>query len=128
MALIASARTTLLRENTMRIVVAFFLGFVVCAAPASAQDSPAPAHGEKVYAAQKCGACHSVGAIGNKKGPLDGVGTRLTGEEIRQWLVDAPEMAKKTKATRKPLMKSYTQLSKPDIDALVAYLQSMKKS
>jgi hypothetical protein len=36
-------------------------------------------------------------------------------------------MTKKTKAERKPVMKSYEKLPKEDIDALVAYMQSLKK-
>ena len=35
-------------------------------------------------------------------------------------------MTEKTKATRKPAMKSYT-LPKADVDALVVYLSAMKK-
>jgi cytochrome c1 len=36
-------------------------------------------------------------------------------------------MAAKTKADRKPPMKAYTDLSKADVDDLVAYLQTLKK-
>ena len=45
---------------------------------------------------------------------------------IRQWLVDAKAMTVKTKADRKPEMKSYS-LPKDEVDALVAYLSSLKK-
>ena len=41
-------------------------------------------------------------------------------------MTDTKAMTAKTKATRKPDMKSYT-LSKEDLDALIAYLQSLKK-
>lgn len=36
-------------------------------------------------------------------------------------------MTKKAKAERKPVMKAYS-LPKEDVDALVAYMQSLKKS
>lgn len=108
-------------------MVPVVLGLILMASHARAQDQ-AITQGEKVYAAQKCSACHSIAGKGNKKGPLDDVGTKLTADEIRQWLVNAPEMTKKTKATRKPAMKNYAQLPKEDIDALVAYMQSLKKS
>ena len=36
-------------------------------------------------------------------------------------------MAAKTKAERKPPMKAYPNLAKDDLDALVAYLASLKK-
>jgi hypothetical protein len=66
------------------------------------------------------------GRQGNKKGPLDNIGSKLTGAEIRQWLMNAPEMAAKAKAERKPPMKVYGTLPKEEIDGLVAYLQSLK--
>jgi mono/diheme cytochrome c family protein len=83
--------------------------------------------GQKVFASEKCAICHSIAGKGNQKGVLDDVGTRLSADDIRQWIVDAPEMTKKTKATRKPLMKSYAHLAKEDVDALVGYLQTLKK-
>jgi mono/diheme cytochrome c family protein len=100
---------------------------LLTAASASAQDAAKVARGEKVYAAQKCGICHAIAGKGNTKGPLDGVGTKLTADEIHQWLVDAAGMTAKTKAPRKPVMRSYPNLPKEDLEALVAYLQSLKK-
>ena len=82
--------------------------------------------GEKLYVDQKCALCHSIGDKGNKKGPLDGVATKLSAAEVHEWIVDAKGMTAKTKATRKPPMKSYT-LPKDDVDALVAYLMTLKK-
>ena len=52
---------------------------------------------------------------------------RLSADEIRQWIVDAPAMTDKTKAERKPPMKSYATLPKEELDGLVAYMQSLKK-
>jgi mono/diheme cytochrome c family protein len=95
-------------------------------AAAAAQNAAAVEHGKKVYAAEKCSICHSIGGVGNKKGALDTVGSKLTADEIREWIVSAPEMTKKTKAERKPLMRAY-KLSKDDLDGLVAYLASLKK-
>ena len=103
-------------------------GLAVClglALNAAAQDAKV-AQGEKVYADQKCALCHSIGDKGNKKGPLDGVGTKLKAGELREWIVDAKGMTVKTKATRKPDMKSYA-LPKEDVDALVAYMATFKK-
>jgi mono/diheme cytochrome c family protein len=100
------------------------LGVMVCLATAtvaSAQDK-----GEKVYADQKCAMCHSIGDKGNKKGPLDGVAAKYSAADLRQWIVDAKAMTAKTKSTRKPEMKTY-QLPKEDVDALVAYMQTLKK-
>ena len=112
----------------MKMIATVVLGMAACAAPAFAQDSAVIAQGEKVYAAQRCALCHSIAGKGNKKGPLDEGAAKLTVAEIREWIVNAPEMTAKTKATRKPAMKSYAQLPEDDIKALVAYVQSVKKS
>ena len=105
-------------------LAAILLGAVVfSAANAAAQSVEA---GQKVYMAQKCNVCHSIGGVGNKKGALDGIGAKMSADEIRMWITDAPAMAAKTKADRKPPMKAY-MLPKEDLDALVAYLASLKK-
>jgi mono/diheme cytochrome c family protein len=99
--------------------------FVTAAAAASAQDT---AKGAQVYADQKCGTCHSIAGKGNAKGPLDDVGTKLTAAEIREWIVDPVGMTAKSNAPRKPVMPAkYGSVAKDDLDALVAYLASLKK-
>ena len=95
-------------------------------ASASAQNAAQIEKGKQVYAREKCSVCHSIGGTGNKKGPLDDVGSRLSADDIRSWIVSAPEMTAKTKAARKPLMKSYT-LHKDHLEALVAYMARLKK-
>jgi mono/diheme cytochrome c family protein len=108
----------------MRSIV-FGVGLMVgLAGMAEAQD--ARAKGEQVYVAQKCSICHAVAGKGNPKGALDNVGAKLTPEEIRLWIEDAKGMTAKTKAPRKPEMRNYS-LPKEDVDALVAYLSSLKK-
>lgn len=102
-------------------------GFILVstiALPAAAQDVK---KGEQVYGAQKCAMCHSVAGKGQAKGPLDGVGSKFTADEIRQWIVAPAEMSKKHNATRKPPMRAYPNLPKEDLDALVAYMASLKK-
>ena len=101
----------------------------VCALPAmaAAQDKALVERGMKVYAEQKCSVCHSIDGKGNAKGPLDSVGLKLSADEIREWIVHPAEMTKKTKAERKPAMRAYPKLSKEDLDALVAFMSSLKK-
>lgn len=93
------------------------------ATTASAQGSASK--GKDVYAAQKCNVCHAIAGTGNKKGALDGIGAKLSAADIRSWITDAPAMAAKAKAERKPPMKAY-MLAMDDLDALVAYLQTLK--
>lgn len=94
---------------------------------ASAQAAPAPADkGVAVYAAQKCSMCHSLDGKGQAKGPLDGVGKKMSADDIRKWIVTPAEMTAKANATRKPVMRAYPNLPKEDLDALVAYLAAKK--
>ena len=95
------------------------------AAAAAAQDAKVT-RGAQVYTEQKCSLCHSIGDKGNKKGPLDEVGSTRSTDELRAWIVDAKGMTAKTKAPRKPEMKNY-DLPKGDVDALVAYMATLKK-
>ncbi|HEX2344699.1 MAG TPA: cytochrome c [Vicinamibacterales bacterium] len=112
----------------MRAVCLFvIIGGVLLAAPVAAGDAAQVEKGKAVFTAQKCSLCHSIAGKGNPKGALDSVGTKLKPEEIRQWLVKPTEMAEKAKATRKPPMKAYDKLSKDELDALVAYLETLKK-
>jgi mono/diheme cytochrome c family protein len=71
--------------------------------------------------------CHAIAGKGNKANPLDGVGTKLSAADIRAWIITPVEMAAKTKSTRKPPMPNkYATLPAADLDALVAYMQSLK--
>lgn len=106
-----------------RMVAAGVLCLVV-AAPAAAQDLKAK--GEKLFVDQKCTLCHAIAGKGNVKGPLDDVGSKESAADIRAWITDANSMTAKTGATRKPAMKQFT-LDKNDVDALVAYLTTLKK-
>jgi mono/diheme cytochrome c family protein len=99
----------------------------VAAAPAAAQDAALIEKGKALYAAQKCSVCHMVEGKGNKSSPLDGVGKKLTAEEIREWIVNPKAATAKAKSTKKPPMpEKYSKLPPAEIDALVAYMQSLK--
>jgi mono/diheme cytochrome c family protein len=111
-----------MRWLTVAVFAVIALGWT-----ASVAADPQIDRGIKVYAEQKCAVCHSIGDQGNKKGPLDGVGTKLTVQEIKDWIVDPKMMTEKTKAPRKPFMKAYPDLPKADLDALIAYMVNLKK-
>lgn len=107
----------------IRAIVSAVVLTVGFAAVAAAQDAK---KGEQLFTEQKCSLCHSIAGKGNTKGPMDDVGRKLKPEEIREWIVDSKGMTAKTKAERKPEMKAFT-LPKEDVDALVAYLSTLKK-
>lgn len=97
---------------------------VASAAPALAQDAAQVDRGKAVYEAQRCSLCHAVGGRGNAKGPLDAVGTTLSIDDVRKWIVSPKEMTSPT--GRKPEMRGYPSLPAADLEALVAYLRSLK--
>ena len=113
--------------NTKRVLIAMSmittLG-VAMARPAAAQDAK---KGAEVYTAQKCQMCHSIAGKGAKSNPLDGVGAKLSGDDIKQWITHPKEAAAKAKSTKKPPMPAkYGSLPAADLDALVAYMASLK--
>jgi hypothetical protein len=70
---------------------------------------------------------HSIAGKGNKQNPLDGVGAKLSADDIRKWITYPDDMTVQTKSTKKPPMpKKDDKLPATDLDALVAYLQSVK--
>ena len=99
------------------------VGFAT-ARPAAGQDAK---KGLEVYTAQKCQLCHAIAGKGSKTNPLDGVGAKLSAEDIKQWITHPVEAAAKAKSTKKPPMPAkYGTLPAADIDALVAYMLSLK--
>ena len=77
--------------------------------------------GADVYREQKCQACHSIGGVGNKRYPLDDVGSKLTEADIRKWIVAPREMNPKVSK------RAYDKLPKDDLEALVGYLKTLRK-
>ena len=61
---------------------------IVLARPARlrAQDAAQSRRAQEVYAAQKCQMCHAIAGKGSKSNPLDGVGTKLSADDIKQWI------------------------------------------
>jgi mono/diheme cytochrome c family protein len=111
----------------MRLFVTMMAAMVVLGASAGAQDAKKIEAGKKIYETQKCATCHMVAGKGNKMYPLDGVGAKLSATDIKRWFTHTAEMeaALPKKPTLKMSSKKY-DLKDPDLDALVAYMQSLK--
>ena len=111
-------------EKTLLSAAVLMFAVTMAPTPAVAQDA---AKGAELYTSQKCMACHAISGKGTKNNPLDGVGAKLSAGDIREWIVSPIEMAAKAKSTKKPPMQNrYAKLPAADIDALVAYMQSLK--
>lgn len=93
------------------------LGFL----PTSALAAIPAADGRELFHSLGCKGCHTIDGNGGKLGPsLDGVGTRLKKDAIRQKLLTP---AAGNPDTRMP---SYDHLSSANLNMLVDYLSSLR--
>jgi mono/diheme cytochrome c family protein len=115
------------KAKRILFTTALTLACAITASVASAQDAAQIKKGQAVYGAQKCQMCHQIAGTGNKANPLDGVGAKLSAADIKLWITHPTDMTAKAKSTKKPVMPNkYANLPAADLDALVAYLASLK--
>lgn len=109
------------------IVVILGAVFWTGVAGAQAPDPAKVAAGKKVYEDSKCSKCHGIAGHGDHgQRVLEGVSEKLSAAEIRKWITSPTEMtAKLPKKPKEPMKK--VDLTDAQVDALVAYVQSLKK-
>jgi mono/diheme cytochrome c family protein len=90
----------------------------------STADASSPEHMKSLIANNNCLLCHRVGRDGGDIAPsLNGVGTRLTADQMRAAIVSPPA---KTKAGTPNPMPSYSnKLTEEDLKNLVHYLSTL---
>jgi cytochrome c2 len=103
--------------RSLAIAVALSVGLGITALRAEEAGSK----GQQVFAAQHCSMCHSIAGKGNTKNPLDDVGSKMSADDMKKYIANP----KSVKADSK--MKAYSSLSAEDMEALVAYLQTLTK-
>jgi mono/diheme cytochrome c family protein len=113
-------------------LIAVALSIAGTALGAQAPDAKLASEGKKLYATYKCDKCHQIGGRGSKKGPLDGVGAKLSAADIKKWLTHPAEMEAKLekppKGTDAMSNALKTKNIEPgEIEALVAYMQTLTK-
>ncbi len=104
---------------TVILAVAVACGIAAWAAPRADVKK-----GEEVYAKNNCKMCHSIAGVGNKKSPLDGVGSKLTEDLMQKWIRTPKEMEPKT---NKMLAYPVAKISDADLADLTAYMLTLKK-
>lgn len=112
--------------------IAVALSLAGTALAAQAPDPKLASEGKKLYATYKCDKCHQIAGRGSKKGPLDGVGSKLSAADMKRWFTHPAEMEakleKKPKGTDSMANALKTKNIEPgEIDALVAYMQTLTK-
>ena len=95
---------------------------------AQAPDPAKAAPGKTIFVDSKCTKCHGQGGRGDKNGKLSLVegSAKLSEADIRKWITSPVEMTAKLPKKPKEAMKKL-ELTATQVDALVAYVQSLKK-
>lgn len=94
--------------------------------PAAPASDPRVAAGKRVFDAQNCARCHSVAGVGSPRSPLDGVGATLGPVELLHYATGHAAIAEDLSPRVLKEKQPYQSLSREDLDALVAYLQSLR--
>ena len=101
-------------------------GSLAASVAADGADVALLARGRDVVLANDCLMCHSIAGEGSPRSPLDGVGSRLSETEILHFAIadesvqdDLSPRAIKTK-------RDYAELPQEDLQAMAAYLASLK--
>ncbi len=79
------------------------------------------ARGRQLFREVGCTGCHSAEWEGSRRLPLDGVGSRLSADTLRLWIVDPRSV---DPGVRKP---AYDDLPSDEVEALVAYMRSLEE-
>lgn len=88
---------------------------------AATQVSAEEARGRELLNALGCKACHQLEGSGGSLGPaLDGVGQRLSAEQINK------QIAEPSTANPSTMMPSYAHIPEEDLKALVEFLSTLK--
>lgn len=112
---------------TLRVLPAAAVAVAAVLASAPAWAGQDAKRGQEVYAAQKCQGCHNIAGKGFKNNTLDGIGGKMSAGDIKAWITTPKAMATKSGSTAKPPMPDkYAKLPAADVDALVAYMQTLK--
>lgn len=95
---------------------------LLAASPASAQDGdPLVARGQRLFEAQGCYGCHAIGHVGATTAPsLSRVGAKYSRDYLTRWLRDTPPRGSVEHMPK-------IQLAEPDLQALAAYLSSLRE-
>ena len=106
------------------IIIAVIIGFTIAL---TAQTPKQVEQGLALYKKHNCALCHMIEGKGNKKYPLDGIASKMKVDQMRLWLTKPAEM--EAKLAPPPTLKMSSKkfnLSAADVDALLAYLQTLK--
>ena len=83
--------------------------------------------GRSVFDQQKCTSCHSIAGQGNPRYPLDGVGGRLSSEQLIYWITGTGPATNKLSAMILRRKARYEQMPSAEMNSLIEYLSTLQK-
>lgn len=86
--------------------------------------TPANAIGARVFREQGCTSCHALGGAGNPRHALDGVGARLSREELRAWTTGTGVAVEGLSPTVVRRKQRYLEIADAEMSALLDHLAS----
>jgi mono/diheme cytochrome c family protein len=95
--------------------------------PEQQRDTSSIARGRAVYAQQRCAACHEIAGAGSPRYPLDGVANRRSASELMAWIVAPAVLQDSLPPSSFRRKQQYAGLPPADLNALVAYLSTLKE-
>lgn len=108
------------------VLVLVGISFLSVAA-VSAQDPKQVETGKQLFSSKQCVKCHQIEGRGNKANKLDGVASKVNAADMRKWLTNPKDMEATLDHKPKITMSSKkVPLSSSEVDALIAYLQTLK--
>ena len=81
--------------------------------------------GQNIYHQNNCSLCHAIKGQGNPRYPLDGVGSRMSAKELRQWIVGDEEIKGQLSERSFKFKQIHRQINDIDLQLLISYLQSL---
>jgi cytochrome c553 len=88
--------------------------------------TPLQNSGIRIFETQKCQTCHSINGIGNPRYPLDGVASRLTDTELRDWITGTGTAEANLPSSIRRRKKAYLNISATDMQMLIEHLSTLK--
>jgi mono/diheme cytochrome c family protein len=89
-------------------------------------DADEIARGGTLFEEQGCARCHAAEGRGNPRLPLDGVGARRSADDLRGRVTGEGSAGDAISSTARRAKERYRELPTADLDALVAYLSSLR--
>lgn len=89
-------------------------------------DPSRVALGQAVFERESCARCHSADGRGNPRSPLDGVGARHPPARLRDWVTGSGSARDQLTRSTLRAKERFAELPEEDLEALVAYLSSLR--